>query len=146
MAVSGFPAVQNSEGQQPENPFSDVAENSPYYYAILWAVQSGITNGITDTTFGPDVIVTRAQSQTFLYRWAGEPEIEGSTPFSDVAAGTYYYDSVRWSVQNRITNGITENIFEPDGTLSKAQILTFLYRYVNAGFLSRMMGGPPPMP
>ena len=142
------PPAPGGMGQQAamKNPFSDVTEDSPYYYAILWAVQSGITNGMSETTFGPDVIVTRAQSQTFLYRWAGEPETSGTTPFSDVSEGTYYYDPVRWSVENGITNGVTPNSFEPNGTLSKAQILTFLYRYVNAGFLSRMMGGPPPMP
>ena len=55
-----------------DNPFSDVEESEFYYKAILWAVEQGITNDVTKTTFNPDGNCTRAQAVTFLYRHMAE--------------------------------------------------------------------------
>ena len=128
------------------NPFTDVYEGDLYYHAVLWAVQNGITKGITETSFAPEQVVTRAQAQTFLYRWSGSPRADGDNPFTDVFEGKYYYDAVRWSVENGITNGTTPTTFEPSGILTKAQILTFLYRYSKAGLLDFTNFGPPSPP
>lgn len=116
-----------------KNPFSDIdAKGEHIYYtdAILWAAETGITTGITSTTFEPDSYCTRAQVVTFLWRMAGSPEPNTAEhPFKDIKAGEYYYKAVLWAVENGITTGITGTTFEPDGTCTRAQIVMFLWRY-----------------
>ena len=115
------------------NPFTDVKATDFYYKAVLWAVESGITNGISATEFGPFAYCNRAQVVTFLYRAMGEPEVgEVENPFADVKAGQFYTTAVAWAVENGITNGISADTFGVDGICNRAQVVTFLYRtYVN---------------
>ena len=121
-----------------ENPFTDVVEGehtSWYYKAVLWAVEKGITNGTSDTTFDPGKFCTRAEVATFLWRTAGKPESEtAESPFGDVAEGAYsswYYNAVLWAVDEEITNGVGDGLFAPGLDCTRAQIVTFLYRYMN---------------
>ena len=109
-------------------PFTDVPAGSYYYSAVLWAIENGITNGTSDTTFSPDADCTRAQIVTFLYRAEKSPAAGSSNPFTDVAAGAYYADAVLWAVKENITNGSTPTTFSPDANCTRAQIVTFLYR------------------
>ena len=109
-------------------PFTDVKADSYYYDAVIWATENGITNGISDTTFSPDDICTRAQMVSFLYRMADSPEVSGSTTFTDVAADAYYAKAVEWAKMNNITNGIGGGLFGPDYDCTRAQIVTFLWR------------------
>ena len=109
-------------------PFTDVKADSYYYDAVIWATENGITNGISDTTFSPDDICTRAQMVSFLYRMADSPEVSGSTTFADVAADAYYAEAVEWAKMNNITNGIGGGLFGPDYDCTRAQIVTFLWR------------------
>ena len=109
--------------------FVDVPAGSYYEDAVDWAVENGITKGIDDTHFSPDGICTRAQAVTFLWRAAGSPEPETrAMPFTDVPAGSYYYDAVLWAVENGITKGTSDTTFSPDATCSRAQIVAFLWR------------------
>ena len=109
--------------------FVDVATGSYYEDAVDWAVENGITKGTDDTHFSPDGICTRAQAVTFLWRAAGSPEPETrAMPFTDVPAGSYYYDAVLWAVENGITKGTSETRFSPDDTCTRAQIVAFLWR------------------
>ena len=109
------------------NPFTDVAEGAYYYDAVLWAVEKGITTGVTPTTFDPDGKVDRAQSVTFLYRYLGE-KTEATNPFTDVAEDAYYFDAVLWAAAKNVTTGKTATTFDPTGDCTRAQIVTFLYR------------------
>ncbi len=111
------------------NPFTDVKPGDYFYNAVLWAYHRGITTGKTATTFLPYSPCTREQCVTFLWRTAGKPGASGSNPFGDVKAGTYYYDAVRWAVANGITTGRTATVFGVGQTCTRAQIVTFLYRY-----------------
>ena len=115
-----------------DNPFSDVSPDTYYYRAVLWAVEKGITNGTDDIHFTPDAIVTRGQSVTFLYRFAGREQAEGALPFSDVPTSAYCYDAVLWAVGNGITQGTTTSTFSPNDICNRAQIVTFLYRFFGA--------------
>ena len=115
-----------------DNPFSDVSPDTYYYQAVLWAVEKGITNGTDDIHFTPDAIVTRGQSVTFLYRFAGREQAEGALPFSDVPTSAYCYDAVLWAVGNGITQGTTTSTFSPNDICNRAQIVTFLYRFFGA--------------
>ncbi len=111
------------------NPFTDVIEGKYYYKAVLWAVENGITLGTTETTFSPNDPCTRGHVVTFLFRSVEGAEATGTNPFTDVAEGKYFYEPVLWAVENGITLGNTATTFNPYGTCTRAQIVTFLYRH-----------------
>ena len=109
--------------------FRDVTQSDYYYDAVQWAVEKGITEGTSATTFSPDASCTRAQMVTFLWRAAGSPAPKSTVnPFTDVSANDYYYNAVLWAVENGITTGISADRFAPGATVSRAQTVTFLYR------------------
>ena len=110
-------------------PFTDVQPSDYYYNAVLWAVEQGITTGLNATTFGPDVTVTRGQVATFLYRAASAAKPSTFNPFTDVKTTAYNYDAILWAYDNRITTGTSDTTFSPDAYCTRAQIVTFLYRY-----------------
>lgn len=109
--------------------FTDVDARDYYYNAVLWAVEQGITTGLTATTFGPDVTVSRGQVATFLYRAASASKPNTFNPFTDVKTTAYNYDAILWAYDNRITTGTSDTTFSPDASCTRAQIVTFLYRY-----------------
>ena len=110
------------------NFFYDVPNDAFFYEAVKWAVKSGVTNGLSDTMFGPYESCTRAQIVTFLWRAAGSPEPKTASSFTDVSASAYYAKAVAWAVENGITNGMTETTFAPDATRTRGQSVTFLHR------------------
>ena len=112
------------------HPFSDVKPSDYYYNAVLWAVEKGITNGTSPTTFSPNSPCTRGQVVTFLWRYAGMPKTSGSNPFSDVKTGEYYYDAVLWASGKNVTNGTSPTTFSPNNTCTRGQIVTFLFRAI----------------
>ena len=118
-----------ANGNPQTGVFVDVATGSYYEDAVDWAVGNGITQGTDATHFSPDGICTRAQAVTFLWRAAGSPKPETRTmPFTDVPAGSYYYDAVLWAVENDITKGTSDTTFSPNMTCTRAQIVAFLWR------------------
>ena len=111
------------------NEFIDVPTSSYFYEAVMWAVENGVTTGISASRFDPDGICTRAQAVTFLWRAAGSPKPETrAMPFTDVPVGSYYYDAVLWAVENGITKGTSDTTFSPNMTCTRAQIVAFLWR------------------
>lgn len=111
------------------NPFADVPQNAYYYEAVLWALENGITAGTSDVTFSPNQECTRGQIVTFLWRAAGSPVPTLETlPFTDVPQTAYYSDAVRWAVEHGITGGVSESLFCPDRTCTRAEAVTFLWR------------------
>ncbi|MBR5489726.1 MAG: S-layer homology domain-containing protein, partial [Oscillospiraceae bacterium] len=113
------------------NPFTDVKPGDYFYEAVLWAVEQGITNGLSATSFGASQPCTRAQVATFLWRTMGKPApSDGYCPFGDVAANAYYYQAVLWAVENGVTSGLSPSSFGPNAECSRAQIVTFLYRAI----------------
>ena len=118
-----------ANGNPQTGVFVDVATGSYYEDAVDWAVGNGITQGTDATHFSPDGICTRAQAVTFLWRAAGSPKPETRTmPFTDIPAGSYYYDAVLWAVENGITKGTSDTTFSPNMTCTRAQIVAFLWR------------------
>ncbi len=112
-----------------DNSFSDVKKNDYFYDAVLWAVQEGITKGVSADRFSPDSTCTRGQIVTFLYRSNGSPSpVGGSNPFSDVKDDDYFFNAVLWAVGQGITKGTSATAFSPDATCTRAQIVTFLFR------------------
>ena len=108
--------------------FSDVSTSAYYYDAVKWAVENGVTDGVSATLFAPYEPCTRGQIVTFLWRAAGSPEPKTMSSFADVPASAYYAKAVAWAVENGITNGMTDTAFAPDATCARGQSVTFLYR------------------
>lgn len=121
--TAGSPAPRSSE-----NPFWDVKKSDYYYEAILWAIEQGITSGTSPTTFHPNGIVTRGQAVTFLWRYAGAP-FAGGQVFSDVSEHEYYSQAVVWAFEHNITSGNGAGAFSPNSACTRAQVVTFLWRY-----------------
>ena len=118
-----------SNGNPQTGVFVDVPEDSYYEEAVDWAVENGITNGVSSDRFDPDGLCTRAQIVTFLWRAAGSPAPKSTGHnFTDVKAGSYYEQAVLWAVENSITVGTSSTTFSPDATCTRAQAVTFLYR------------------
>ena len=121
--TAGSPASKTSA-----MPFTDVPVGSYYYDAVLWAVENGITKGTSDTTFSPNMICTRAQIVTFLWRSEKSPAAGTANPFADVKSTAYYAGAVLWAVKENITKGTTSTTFSPNADCTRAQIVTFLWR------------------
>ncbi len=116
--------------EDPCHPFADVDQTAFYHDALDWAIENKITAGTSATTFGPGEGCTRAQVVTFLWRAAGSPAPERTdNPFMDVQIDDYFYQAVLWAVENGITVGTEPDRFSPGATCTRAQIVTFLYRY-----------------
>ncbi len=115
------------------NPFSDVSYSmgSDFYNAILWASQNGITAGTDATHFSPNKTCTRAEIVTFLWRYAKKPASYGNNPFTDVNKTDHapYYDAILWAVSKGITTGSTASTFSPNGTCTRGEAVTFLFRF-----------------
>ncbi len=125
-------AAGSPEPTSTVNPFTDVSSDAYYYKAVLWAVEKGITKGVTATTFAPEKTVTRGQVVTFQHRLAGSPAVEGADSFADVASDSYCSDAVKWAAKNGITSGKSATAFAPEEGCTRAQIVTFLYRQLGA--------------
>lgn len=108
--------------------FTDLDKSAYYYDAVLWAVEKGITTGTSATTFSPNATVTRGQTVTFLYRFAGQPAVSGSSSFTDVNSSDYYAAAVQWAKEQGITSGTSDTTFSPTNDCTRGQIVTFLYR------------------
>ena len=115
--------------------FTDVGESDWFYDAVAYAYRAGLMDGVGEGLFSPGTPTTRAQLVTILYRLEGQPEVTGDLPFSDVEDGTWYTDAVIWAAANDIVNGIGDNQFGPENTLTREQLVTMLYRYAqNKGY------------
>ena len=114
-------------------PFVDVEEGKWYTDPVAWAVEKNITNGVDATHFQPNDKCTRGQIVTFLWRSAGQPEPKSSdNPFNDVNPSNYFYKAVLWAVGNGITKGTSPKTFEPDAGCTRAQIVTFIHRFMGS--------------
>ncbi|MBQ3378439.1 MAG: S-layer homology domain-containing protein [Clostridia bacterium] len=121
--VSGFSAMGAGAS------FGDVSASDYYCDAVNWAVDMGITTGVSDTMFAPGETCTRAQMVSFLWRAVGKPKAGSNAPvFSDVSKSDYYYTAVMWAAGHGITLGASDGRFDPDGSCTRAQAVSFIYR------------------
>lgn len=111
-------------------PFVDVPGDAWYAPAVIYCYENGIMNGYgTASRFEPYMKASRGMIVTVLYRMAGSPVVSSTSSFSDVGTGIYYSDAVAWAVQNGITTGYKDGTFRPDDDVTRAEMVTFLYRY-----------------
>ena len=117
--------------KEQQDPFTDNQSGTYYYTAVLWAVGEEITTGTEPGRFAPDGDCTRGHVVTFLWRAAGKPEpSNGVNSFTDLSSTSFCYRAVLWAVEQGITNGTSADRFSPNAACTRAQIVTFLYRYL----------------
>ena len=112
----------------PEATFTDVSETAWYKNSVDYAVEHGLMNGTGTNTFEPESTMTRAMLVTVLWRYANAPK-PGANPFTDVPNGKWYTDAVAWAAEKGVVNGVGDGKFEPDGSVTREQMATILYRY-----------------
>lgn len=123
------------------NFFVDVPAGAYYYDAVLWAAEGGIVTGTDAVHFSPDASCTRAQLVTFLWRAAGSPAVNYAMNFTDVDSGAYYAEAVRWAASEKVVEGATAETFAPDAAVTRAQMVTMLYRFAKAQGMDTTQGG-----
>lgn len=123
------------------NFFVDVPAGAYYYDAVLWAAEGGIVTGTDAVHFSPDASCTRAQLVTFLWRAAGSPVVNYAMNFNDVDGGAYYAEAVRWAASEKVVEGTTAETFAPDAAVTRAQMVTMLYRFAKAQGMDTTQGG-----
>lgn len=123
------------------NFFYDVPNDAYYYEAVRWAVGKQLTSGIGGGLFGPDGTCTRAQLVTMLWCMTDKPVADYLMPFSDVEENAWYAEAVRWAASEKIVTGTSAATFDPDGTLTRAQAVTILWRYARVQGMDTTQGG-----
>lgn len=108
--------------------YDDVKASDASANDIIGVTLAGWMNG-TGTGFSPNASLDRAMMVTILYRLAGSPAVSGTMPFTDVAAGSWYYDAVLWASQKDITLGTSAATFSPNALLTPDQLGTLLQRF-----------------
>ncbi|MBO4459881.1 MAG: S-layer homology domain-containing protein [Clostridiales bacterium] len=110
--------------------FTDIKSSDYFFKPVLWAVEKGITTGVSKTKFDPQGVCTRAQTVTFLWRMAKKPAPKTTAnKFTDVKKGDYFYNAVLWAAEKKIVAGYDDNTFRPQGKCLRRQMVTFLYKY-----------------
>ena len=110
------------------NPFIDVKSTDYFYKAVLWAVEEGIVAGISSNQFAPNMVTTRAQAISFLWRYLDKPEATAVNSFKDVVAGAWYEPAINWAVGAGVTSGLSATVFGINANCNRAQAVSFLYR------------------
>ena len=121
--------------------FLDVDLGRWYHEPIDFVVSQGLMKGMGENRFQPNTSMTRGQLVTVLYRLAGEPAIEGTSPFADVQADRFYADAIAWAYGNEIAKGVTDDRFMPNSPVTREQMVTFLARFARWSGLELQTGG-----
>ena len=114
----------------PSEAFVDLDPNRWYHAYTDYVIANGLMNGVEETRFAPNASITRGQLVTTLYRLAGEPEVEGTSSFTDVDGHRFYAEPIAWAEEQGIVHGVTPTTFRPEASVTREQAATFLYRYV----------------
>ncbi len=123
--LQGEPKTKSSKCK-----FDDVKSGDYFYKPVIWAVEQGITTGVSEKKFNPQGVCTRAQTVTFLWRMAGKPEPgKNAKTFSDVNKKDYFYKATLWASDKKILAGYDDGTFKPQGKCLRRQMVTFLYKY-----------------
>lgn len=111
-------------------PFEDVPEDAWYAESVSYVYSRGLMQGMTETLFEPETLMSRAMVVTVLYRMDGAPAVSAEHPFTDVPDGSWYTDAVIWAYNNGIVQGVSDDLFDPESDVLREQLVTFAHRYV----------------
>ena len=127
--MAGSPSVEGLE-----NPFEDVAAGTWYTDAVIWAYHENVVAGTSETTFAPNVNITREQIAAILFRYSGAEKVEEDhlSDFTDAdKISGYAVDAMNWAVANGLIAGMGDGTVAPRATATRAQIASILMRYCN---------------
>ena len=110
-------------------PFTDMNASTFYTSAVRWVYQQNLMNGTSSTTFEPGLPLDRAMLATVLHRHAGLPNANFRSVFTDVASGRWYSQGIIWASDNSIVNGVGDNRFAPNQTLSRQELAVMIHRF-----------------
>lgn len=113
--------------------FPDVAADFWAADSIAAAAARGLVSGYEDGMFRPDRAVTRAELVTMLWRLSGSPTADDTTFFSDVPPGSWFFSAIAWAVQAGYVQGKSAELFDPDGAVTRQEVMTILFRHSGAG-------------
>ena len=120
--------------------FTDVEKKDWFYYPVRAAVDNGMFQGTSATSFEPEGEMTRAMVATVLYRMAGSPAVEKDSGFTDVGSSGWYSEAISWAHKNGVVNGVTDDKFAPDRAITRQEFITMLYRYAKEAGLEMAEG------
>lgn len=112
-----------------ELAFTDVKAGEWYVTAIQFAFDNGYMVGTSDTTFGTNGLLTRAQFITVLHNLEGKPDQKYKAYYTDVPNNQWYTTPIMWATKKEITKGVKDKLFGTDQKISREQLATLLYRY-----------------
>ena len=103
-------------------------KNEWYHDGVHWALEEGVMNGTSDSTFEPMTATTRAMIITMIWRMEGSPQADASVTFKDVQDGQWYTDAIKWAASNGIVTGYDSDTFGTNDSVTREQLATILYR------------------
>lgn len=131
-------AAGSPEPAEAANPFADVEESAAYYPAVLWAFETGLTDGTGGGNFSPDAHVSRAQMVAFLWKQAGKPESAGALPFADTAEDAWYAPALRWALEAGLIDA--SDRFAPGADVALAELQDLLASAAAGELLAQLQG------
>ena len=117
-------------------PFSDVKGGDWFYTSVAAMQAKGLMNGISSDSFAPQATTTRGMIVTMLHRLANQPETTANVSFSDTESSAYYFNAVKWANDKGIVKGVSDDEFAPNGSATREQLVTILYRYAGSPAVS----------
>lgn len=123
------PTEPSNPGENAGQTFLDVPKSFWGYESIERAAQLGYVNGVGGGKFEPNRQLTRVEFVTMLHRMAGKPTASTAAAFTDVSQNAWYRDAVNWAAEKGYVNGTGENSFNPDGKITRQEVVTILFRY-----------------
>lgn len=114
-----------------KNVFADLKTTDWFFDAVKYASKNELMTGTNATLFAPNSNMTRSMLVTVLYRLDGKPVVTGENTFTDVKAGEWYTDAVKWAKANAIVGGYNDKIFGSNDNVTREQLASILYRYAS---------------
>ncbi|MGL5440020.1 MAG: S-layer homology domain-containing protein, partial [Filifactoraceae bacterium] len=128
---SGRPTepIKPIEPTKPKGRFIDVDVRDWFYEAVYFADSNDIMKGTDYNRFSPYMNTKRGMIATIIYNLEKRPNVSGTSPFNDVATGSYYGDAVNWAEKNNIVEGFSATNFEPETDITREQLVAILMEY-----------------
>lgn len=120
--------ISSGEKDCPSRSFRDLDTTKWYHEAIDTMLREGLMNGTGNGLFEPNGTLTRAMLVTILWRSEGKPAASAQTSFTDVPAGAYYAEAVRWAAANGVVKGVSSTEFGPSKNITRQELVTILWR------------------
>lgn len=123
----------NEEPDTPagDTPFTDVRTSDWFYDPVKYVYEEKLMTGTGANTFAPNLTTTRGMIVSILYRLEGGPQINGSSPFTDVKDDDWYGDAVRWAERAGVVSGTSATTFAPNAAITREQLAAMLMNYAN---------------